>query len=439
MFTLAGNITLDSLTHYVHKLSGIRFSFNSSKVKGAKAIHFPASRYKLDDLLAQVKRTTSLYYSFFNGYVVFQDNPPPLKPGVTHVAPQRRVVQAKPLVKKGASAKQLLVNNKTTVSQKEVDSTISGSLVSIIKTSAEEIKNVAPTMQLADSTALPLLQNPQDLSDTIEHYRFSLVLKNDSERHSFSLGLIDTTEKQKSPKNDKTKSRASLRHFGGSTTYSSNNNQNRRGLDLDYGLQWKLPVPVQGTKYFFTGADGKSQPYVFLVPGVFIGKTINDIHKIRLELQALQHFYSTEQSLSETFEQVSPSDTATIHSRINVVKTYGYTIGLHYQRLYNDKWFIGCGVSYHVQSKALLHYQKNVVATGISLQDSLAALKRGDANWSRINNAFISIDPEIGLQFRKTQIGLQSSLPVITSVYKNMNIYPIAIRLFFRWQWNERH
>lgn len=73
---LNGTISLDSLTRYVHKHTGIRFSFNSGKVKGNKEIFFPKGQYNFQQLLELIKKTTSLYYAFFNGYIIFQDNPP---------------------------------------------------------------------------------------------------------------------------------------------------------------------------------------------------------------------------------------------------------------------------------------------------------------------------------------------------------------------------
>lgn len=438
VFALAGTITLDSLTHYVHKLSGIRFSFNSSKVKGNKTIHFPANRYHLDALLAHVKHTTSLYYSFFNGYVVFQDNPPLQKNSVVKNVLKQNAVQAKPLVKKSSMVKKELVKHNAIIPQNNTESILPVSIVSIEKKPEEKISIVEPAIQPADSAVFPALQNQPPLTDSIKRYQLSLAFKRDSAKRSFALGIIDTTEKQKMPKEIKSKKRVSLRHFGGSTSYSSNNNQNGRGLDLNYGLEWKLPLPVQGTNYFSTGANGKSQPYVFLLPGIFIGKTFDKKNTVWLEVQLLQHFYSKEQLLKDTFEKISPLDTSVIHTRINAIKTYGYTLGLHYQHLYNDKWFVGCGLSYHIQNKVLMHYQKNIVATDVSIQDSLGVIKGGDLGSIGISKAFISLNPEIGLQFRKTQIGMQGAVPVFTSVFKNMHVYPLAIQLFFRWQWNER-
>jgi len=69
-------ITLDSLTRFVHSHSSTRFAFNSSKVKGSKVINLKKGTYTMGMLLQEIRRNTSLYYLRYNGYVIFQDNPP---------------------------------------------------------------------------------------------------------------------------------------------------------------------------------------------------------------------------------------------------------------------------------------------------------------------------------------------------------------------------
>src|SRR5687767_3178318 len=78
-FYFERSITLDSLTKYVHSRSKIRFSFNSSKIKGDKVIYLKKGTYTIDLLLQEIRKNTSLYYSMYNGYVIFQDNPPKQK------------------------------------------------------------------------------------------------------------------------------------------------------------------------------------------------------------------------------------------------------------------------------------------------------------------------------------------------------------------------
>jgi len=74
---LEGSLSLDSLTRYIHRQTGIRFSFNSGKVKGNRLIYFPKGRYTAAQLLNHIRKNTSLYYTSYKGYIIFTDNPLP--------------------------------------------------------------------------------------------------------------------------------------------------------------------------------------------------------------------------------------------------------------------------------------------------------------------------------------------------------------------------
>ncbi len=41
---------------------------------------------------------------------------------------------------------------------------------------------------------------------------------------------------------------------------SANNKNNKAIPEFDYGLQWNVPIPVQGTKHYITGTDTHSRP-----------------------------------------------------------------------------------------------------------------------------------------------------------------------------------
>lgn len=84
---LGGNITLDSLTSYLHTHSRLRFSFNSRKVRGNRVIHFTPGLYDRRRLLATIHAGTGLFFFVVRDHVIFQDNPPPGTPATKTVHP----------------------------------------------------------------------------------------------------------------------------------------------------------------------------------------------------------------------------------------------------------------------------------------------------------------------------------------------------------------
>lgn len=96
---LEGTMSLDSLTRYVHLQTGIRFSFNSRKVKGSTHIQFPKGLYTQKRLLEYIKKTTRLSYTLFKGYVIFTDRPIEKKtaPGEAAAVPAKKKEPPKPV------------------------------------------------------------------------------------------------------------------------------------------------------------------------------------------------------------------------------------------------------------------------------------------------------------------------------------------------------
>lgn len=499
---LSGTITLDSLIHYVHQQSGIRFSFNSKKVKGSKLINFPSGQYQLKSLLDHLSRTTSLYYSFYDGYVIFQDNPPKNKswpvnfthfnnkaPGGKKVINTSKAHQQLLQQSANNSYKRIHDKNKIAATAKPMVQKIGVSEVrtSILNNANKDARiinqpgykkdsaNVDSVKQIyaaitdtvrglyINSFSINRVQKTNGTIDSAEVYE---VVEEPGQKksppalfdtsvayRSSSIGIykVEDTAQQKNRKSNevlKDKSKAVSKKkfftfrnirdrragFKSNIIYSAAPGDfNKKGADIDFGLQWKMPLPVQRSSYLYIGANGKNQPYQFLVPGIFIKKTFKQKNNILLELQALQHFYISELNLYSSITDASLSDSTKIYSETNLIKMYGYTAGLQYQRLVNDKWLIGMGLTYNIQNRALLHIPQVKLIDRTSYKDSFSVINHTNAEWKIINRNFLCLTPTIAYQTGKLQIGLQTSFP-ITSIYNNAKVFPVNAQLFCRWQ-----
>ncbi|HEY1201779.1 MAG TPA: STN domain-containing protein, partial [Niastella sp.] len=169
-------ITLDSLTKYVHSRSKLRFSFNSTKVKGTQLIDLKKGAYSIDQLLQQIRKNTSLYYAMRNGYVIFQDNPPKLK-----ITP--------PTVTKPVTTKPPVPKATTTTPQKPAPQ------LPVIKTTPTDTTKIkTDSTHVPDSikVLLPILPRVQNKEEEEEEEEKEQKLRG---RFNFSFGrkLIDTT------------------------------------------------------------------------------------------------------------------------------------------------------------------------------------------------------------------------------------------------------
>ncbi|MBS1509887.1 MAG: hypothetical protein JST86_03550 [Bacteroidetes bacterium] len=406
IFSVTGTVTLDSLTRYVHRISGIRFSFNSTVVNGSKLISFPAHRpYSLDALLQQIKKTTSLYYSFYNGYVIFQDTPPKKKVPEQDPTPANPLQQVKPAAVKTAM-QQPRINKASILPQQKavVQKKVTG-----FNGKPEE-----------DNSKTELKKK---FAEKISTNSYSLLY--------FTAGDLNKPVLQQS-NTVKIQSLEVLPQDSIKAKHKTRPNAHRQ---LQYGLQWEWPLPLQGTTYYFTGANGKSQPFVFLLPGIFVEKKIGARHYVSSKLLLLRHQFAEQNVLSATIADASNLDTAKVLTQTTLLKTYGFEAGLDYQYHINTNWLMGLGVQYNAQSKALLLNQKLLLRDGTLLQETLATIQKGASEWAPLNNYFISVHASAGFVLKKKQVGIEASLPV-TSMAKTVPVKPPAILLYVRWHWH---
>ncbi len=158
--SIKGNLSLDSLTSLVHASTGVRFSFNSVKVKGSKLIFFPQGRYTVRQLLQHVHATTGLYYFPYKKYYIFQDNPP--KPAPVAIAPASpKTVRSRVAMVQHAPVKKQAAKKPTSAAP-----TGSPGMVPIVERPSPPMVMVLPkdTLVHAPGTLQPVTTVPMDTS-----------------------------------------------------------------------------------------------------------------------------------------------------------------------------------------------------------------------------------------------------------------------------------
>ncbi|MFL5748897.1 MAG: STN domain-containing protein, partial [Niastella sp.] len=245
-------ITLDSLTRFVHSHSAIRFSFNSSKVKGDKVINLKKGTYTIGLLLQEIRKNTSLYYRMYNGYVIFQDNPP------------KQRTRRRPVAKKKKPVHTPVRRTQPTDTTHIIKHTNPDSLnrVVAIDTPAA-IDPVIAHHGVKDTTANNLLlttmaggtpgNNYIDVVDTIKGQtpKGKATPAPVPARNSNRPWVKDTMQtKTKMIRTDVSRKdgRIVARAF-------------RAPWHWQFGLHWKVAIPVNGGGNYFTGPNNRSQPY----------------------------------------------------------------------------------------------------------------------------------------------------------------------------------
>lgn len=206
-------------------------------------------------------------------------------------------------------------------------------------------------------------------------------------------------------------------------------------LGINYGLQWNVALPLQGTKSYFTGTNGSSQPYIALIPDLWLSKQFGKKQELLLMVH-LSNLYATgERPLASSKGQLSIIDTTTVTKNLLLLKTSGFTAGLQYNFQVYKRWNIGAGLNYHFLNRALLTEKTTGVYTGSVLSEYTLLAEKNGSNWLYLNSSFVSGKIELSYYLGKIKIGGSLLIPLSDmSSVPGYSIRPVNGQLFLRWR-----
>ncbi len=414
-FLLSGKISLDSLTKYIHKKSGIRFSFNSVKVKGSREISFPKAWYSIEEIFQQIKKTTSLYYSFYYGYVIFQDNPHKQKAELLKInaSATKKILMkpnTKPLNKKLKTEKSKkitaqIILPKDPVTQKTADAIVSTGNSLRQDTDAAKI-NPSPKQTATDRS-----QSDSVKTITVKENSIPVQLSND-------IGLVDSTKAVSARSSNIRRARI----------------KNRNDLGIQFGLQWNINIPMYGFKEYAIGTNGNNQPYNFLVPGLWISKTIgSNTNEISLLVKPEQQYLTGNKIIATSTGSVSGQDSTMVRRNTVAIKANGISAGLHYNYHLNDKWNIAGGFNFNWQHAALIKQQITRLSNGVLISDSLYGIKKSSPDWKYFQSTYVIAKLEASYNIKRFAIGSAIFMPITSIFAGSANRFrPVNVHIFIR-------
>jgi hypothetical protein len=411
-------ITLDSLTKYVHNRSKIRFSFNSSKVKGNKMIYLKKGTYSIDLLLQEIQKNTSLYYSMYNGYVIFQDNPPKQKTKPPAAVDKNRL---KPPV----------LHDQVLSHRKQVAG--SGKENNNVQPAKSAGRNPATNDSSEKTNIAPGQPDPvPPIQATVIDSGVRIPVPDSSQQAKSNkpindrIALATGTKKLREPVNGVQNKKA---HSGGEKT--------DRKLKLQYGLQWNASLPLYGFKNYFTGANNRSQPYNLLIPGVWLSNRFNDKHELLLMVKpGGWYFYNNKEFRSDTGLNVGLPDTMKIRRSSKLLKTGDIYAGLQYNYHISENWMVGGGIGYHRRGRALILQQKKRTTDGVQLPDSLYSIRNDTLANKYLAPGFITGKLEVAYHFGAVDIGASMLMPITNPFTRKSTNQsrPLNWQIFVRWR-----
>jgi hypothetical protein len=455
-------ITLDSLTRFVHSHSAIRFSFNSSKVKGDKIINLKKGAYTIGLLLQEIRKNTSLYYTMFNGYVIFQDNPPKQKtpaPAVkknyakppvhktNHLSHQKGVAKPVPPPPPADTTKIITLINPDSLNRVVVVD--SSRHTDTVYHKVKDTIGLFLGFAVAEMERDVRIRNGHD--NTIENNNWHLKqgkpltgpvyidsLKDRRWVKDTMPGKTKTIRVPVSRKEERAIARSS-RHSG-----YANYGQHSSNWNWQFGLHWKVTIPLKGDGHYSTAPNNSSQPFNPLIPGIWLSRH-NEQHEILLLVKPAEWtIYNNNVIKTDSSTRKYGNDSLPVNVRLrhttSFLKSGGIYAGLQYNYHISENFVMGAGIGYQTLGQTLgLKQTKRKIDTGsfgASFPDTLFTVK-GDSLTNRyMRSSLILAKFEAAYKLGMLDLGAAVVFPLtsaFTSQSKDQQ-RPLSVQVFVRWR-----
>jgi len=430
-------ITLDSLTRFVHRHSSIRFSFNSSKVKGDKVIKLTKGTYTLELLLQEIRKNTSLYYLMYNGYVIFQDNPPKQR-ATPHPVPRKNYPKPPPPVPPTR-----LKDSTPVIAHTNPDSLNRVIVVDSSKPVDTVYHKVKDTMGLfVGITAATMERDARARNghdNAVDDNNWQLIqgkpltglIRGDSlnDRRWVKDTMPGKTKTVSAPV-----SRKDEREIA----------RSNRNWHWQFGLHWKLAIPVTGGSYYFTGPDNRSQPYNPLIPGIWLSRR-NEQHEVLMLVKPAEWaVYGNNAIRADSSIRKYGADTLQVNVAVlmttSFIKSGGLYAGLQYNYHLNENFVIGAGIGYQTLGQTLaLQQTKRIIDTGTygkSFPDTLFSTKGSSLTSTYLRSSLILAKFEAACKLGSVDLGTAVLLPLTSAFTSESREHgkPLNVQIFVRWR-----
>jgi hypothetical protein len=208
-----------------------------------------------------------------------------------------------------------------------------------------------------------------------------------------------------------------------------------------YGLQWKATIPFNGSKYYFTGTNSRSEPYNLLIPGIWLSTTVNDRHELMLLVKPAEWYYYDKKNYRKDTSRVTDNSdsipkTITRRKTTTLIKTGGWYGSLQYNYHINENWLVGAGIGYHLRVGALAYQQTYKNLTDSLVSDSLYSMQKNADSGKYLASSFITGKLELAYHFNALDVGATLLLP-LTDPFADKSLNksrPLNVQLFVRWR-----
>lgn len=208
----------------------------------------------------------------------------------------------------------------------------------------------------------------------------------------------------------------------------------RHHKGFQFGLDFGLTLPLQGTDYYLRNSRGNTALYQPLVPRPWIGYELAPNQRLRIHINPWQNYQAGKALIDTSIIQQSPTDTLARLKETRLINSRSLQLGIQYQYNFARNWTAGVGIGWNKQRKALFLQQETQIWNNKSLGDSLFSANKEQAIWQQLNQRYFTGSLELSYQLKQFQLGASISKPISSPVSTGAAKQTSA-ELLIRWRW----
>ena len=206
-------------------------------------------------------------------------------------------------------------------------------------------------------------------------------------------------------------------------------------ISLLAGLQWNAQLPFSGTKQYFSGPNGSSQPYKILLPGAWVAVEIDK----SIFLGEINPFATTvyHPKAFAIINQTNGQALVTQTKQLN--KVFGLSAAIRYDYNIGGNWWAGAGIEASWLHKALATTNTEVDNGGTKTYYSTVN-SISDSDWAYLSKFRVRTDAELFYHAIHWRAGIRAGVyfSTIAKRYDGPK-NPLEFELFYRWVlWNKK-
>jgi hypothetical protein len=201
---------------------------------------------------------------------------------------------------------------------------------------------------------------------------------------------------------------------------------------VEAGLQWNLPVPINGSNSYFAGPNGASQPYRLLFPGLWIS-LIDQKHMFTFQVNPFATAilsnkpYTTKSTIS-TAEVILESRTLN--------KIFGTSASLGYDYNIKKRWWAGgytTGRFWH-SATATAKEKKINSSNGNTSAEYINRYSFNDSDWTGFTKFQVAAGVQLLYKLPRWQAGIYFDYCLVPLIDEEGQKNQTTAQFFMRWQ-----